>query len=60
MDETLNKLARWDYQVFLGMEALMRAYRDLGMSREVARKRVELAPTCSPAELVWFDLRWPE
>jgi hypothetical protein len=57
MDETL---ARWDYQVFLGMEALLGVYRQLGLSREQARKRVELAPSCGPADLGWFDVRWPE
>lgn len=53
-------LLRWDYRLFLGMEALLGVYTQLGLSREVARKRVELAPTCGPADLVWFDIRWPE
>ena len=55
-----DALCRWDYRLFLGMEALLSAYKDLGFSRETARQRVELAPSCGPADLDWFDLRWPE
>jgi len=44
---------------FFALEGLLDVY-SRNLTREEARKHIEFMDRYGPAELVWFDLRWPE
>lgn len=50
-----------EVHLFRAVEFLLEVYAKR-FTREQARKRVELMKTQThgPAELAWFDVRWPE
>lgn len=47
------------FLAFYRLEGLMGVYAR-HLTREDARKHIEYAEGFGPAELVWFDIRWPE